>query len=101
VRGVARVAGAEATGDQGRDPAAEAARDSVDPLLSVALDDDDGDAFGDDVEPRNDTVADEQTVVMLSAGRQAVADARAWLRRPTVFSRCVAGREADRGRAWR
>jgi hypothetical protein len=27
--------------------------------LTAALDDDDGDAFGDDVELRNDTVADE------------------------------------------
>jgi hypothetical protein len=38
-------------------------------VLTVALDDDDGDVFGDDVEPRNDTVSDERWVVMLSAVR--------------------------------
>ncbi len=36
-------------------------------VLTVALDDDDGDVFGDDVEPRNDTVSDERWAVMLSA----------------------------------
>jgi hypothetical protein len=69
-------------------------------VLSAALDDDDCDGFGDDDGARDDTVAEEQwssgcrLVVRLSPPSGHGCAARA------VFSRCVAGREADRGRAW-